>query len=372
MTASPRVRPGPAIRVVVAGVVALAAGAALVAALAGRGGNDEAAVAGDARTTRPLTVAWGGDTTLGSEFGLPPARGWPLLRGVARPLRRADLAAVNLEGTFAPGGGSKCVTAVELDADAVRSCYAFQAPAGNALALRRAGVDVVNTANNHAFDFGPLGWRGTRDALAAAGVRATGAPGEIRVIRRRGTRIAMLGFSAYPWSSDLRDDANVRALVGAAAARGDVVVVFMHAGAEGRDRTHVPDGPEEQFGEDRGDSRRFAHAAVDAGADLVLGSGPHVLRGLEVYRDRLIAYSLGNLAGWDNFATGGTSSLSALLRATLARDGRLIRAHVTSLLLDGRGVPRRDDDRAAAKLMRGLSAADFGAASPWRRGLMAG
>ena len=68
------------------------------------------------------------------------------------------------------------------------SCFAFQAPPGNAATLARAGVDIVNTANNHAFDYGPLGWRGTRDALAAAKVAAVGAPGEVRLIERDGTR----------------------------------------------------------------------------------------------------------------------------------------------------------------------------------------
>ena len=105
----------------------------------------------------------------------------------------------------------------------------------------------------------------------------------------------------------MADDAAVQALVARAAAQADVVVVFFHAGAEGSDQTHVPAGPETAFGEYRGDSRHFARVAIDAGADLVLGSGPHVLRGLELYRGRLIAYSLGNLAGYRNFSTAGLS-----------------------------------------------------------------
>ena len=83
------------------------------------------------------------------------------------------------------------------------------------------------------------------------------------------------------------------------------MVVLMHAGAEGADRTHVPAGREEAYGEDRGDSPLFARTAIDAGADLVLGSGPHVLRGMQLYKGRLIAYSLGNLAGWHNFSRHG-------------------------------------------------------------------
>ena len=79
----------------------------------------------------------------------------------------------------------------------------------------------------------------------------------------------------------------------------------MHAGAEGSDRAHVEPGPETYLGEPRGDSVAFTHAVVDAGADLVVGSGPHVLRGLEWYRGRLIAYSLGNASGYRTLSTAG-------------------------------------------------------------------
>ena len=139
------------------------------------------------------------------------------------------------------------------------------------------------------------------------------------------------------------DDARVRALdPGAPPSQADIVVAFLHAGAEGANKTHVPRGPESAFGEYRGDSRHFARVAIDAGADLVLGSGPHVLRGLELYKGRLIAYSLGNLAGWHNFGTGGRSSLSALLTVALAPSGRFFAAEIASYRLDGAGVPHAD------------------------------
>jgi hypothetical protein len=301
----------------------------------------------------PVSVVWGGDVTLGSSYGRPPDAGWPQLRGVARTLRAANLAAVNYEGTFGPGGSSKCAGSRSPD------CFAFQAPPRNARTLARAGVDVVNHANNHAFDYGARGWRSTRDALGAAGVRATGAPGEIALLRRNGTRIALAGFSTYPWSASMSDPAEVRSLVGRAAREAEIVIVFMHAGAEGADKAHVPHGTEHAFGEDRGDSRSFARTAIDAGADLVLGSGPHVLRGLELYKGRLIAYSLGNLAGWHNFNTGGRSGLSALLTLALAPDGRFFAGRITPLALDRTGVPHADPRAAATRLIRSLTRGDF-------------
>jgi hypothetical protein len=315
--------------------------------------------AGARAAERPISLVWGGDTTLGSSYGQPPGRGWPQLAAVADVLRGADLAAVNLEGTLATGGASKCGAAPG------PNCFAFRAPPANAATLARAGVDVVNTANNHAFDFGPAGWQSTRSALARSGVAATGSPGEVRVLERRGTRIAFAGFSTYRWSAPMSDPGEVRRLVRLAARRARIVVVFMHAGAEGSGKTHVPYGREHAFGEDRGDSRAFARTAIDAGADLVLGSGPHVLRGVQLYKHRLIAYSLGNLAGWHNFNTSGTSALSALLRVELARDGAIRGGTVLSLQLDGVGVPRPDPGQAAAEMMRRLSDGDFGPSSGW-------
>jgi Bacterial capsule synthesis protein PGA_cap len=312
-----------------------------------------AAPAGAAARGGPVSVTWGGDVTLGSSYGRPPRAGWPQLAPIAGVLRAADLAVVNYEGTFAPGGPSKCGSGRP-------RCFAFQAPARNARSLRRAGVDAVNLANNHAHDFGERGYASTRRTLRRAGVNPTGAPGEIRLMRRNGTSIALVGFSSYAWSAPLNVPSEMRRLVRRAAARADVVIVLFHAGAEGADRTHVPRGHEHAFGEDRGDVRAFARVAIGAGADVVLGSGPHVLRGLELYRGRLVAYSLGNLTGWHNFATGGVLSLSALLTLDLSPTGRFRRGEITSLRLDGTGVPHRDGGEAAARLIRRLSYTDFG------------
>jgi hypothetical protein len=239
-------------------------------------------------------------------------------------------------------------------------------PAGGSVAsLRRAGVDLVNLANNHAWDFGALGYGGTRRALTAVDVAFTGAPGEIRVLRIGDRRVALLGFASYPWTAPINDPARVAALVGEAAGMADLVVVLFHGGAEGSDKGHVPYGHEHAFGEDRGDVRQFAHVAVDAGADLVLGSGPHVLRGMERYRNRLIAYSLGNLTGWHNFGTGGASALSAILTVELSPRGMPAGGSVASLRLDGTGVPHPDRSRAAEWAMRRLSTSDFGARALW-------
>ncbi len=185
----------------------------------------------------------------------------------------------------------------------------------------RAGFDVMNLANNHALDFGASGQRQTIAALRRHRIAHTGRPGEIRVRRVGTTRIALVGFAPYPWAASLLDPAAAMRLVRRARRRADVVVVLMHAGAEGSDRLHTPRSTEFAFGENRGRPRAFAHAVVRAGADLVLGSGPHVVRGIERYRGRLIAYSLGNFLGYHTLSTGGVLSLSGLLTVRLSPSG---------------------------------------------------
>jgi hypothetical protein len=309
------------------------------------------------RRASTITIGWVGDITPGSRYGLPANGGAGLFAKVGRAMREPDLMAGNLEGTLSTGGASKCGVAPGAN------CFAFQAPPQNARALQAAGLDVVNLANNHAFDFGEGGRTQTLGALTAAKIAFTGLPGDVRVLERRGTRVAFVGLSTYRWTPSMSDPAGVRALIDQAEAIADVVVVFFHAGAEGSDRTSVPLGREWAFGEDRGDSRAFAHLAIDEGADLVLGSGPHVIRGLETYRGRLIAYSLGNFAGVHNFASGGTLSVSGLLTVRLDREGRLRNGWWHGIALDAAGTP--GPDRGASRaLVAQLSARDFGAAAP--------
>jgi poly-gamma-glutamate capsule biosynthesis protein CapA/YwtB (metallophosphatase superfamily) len=293
---------------------------------------------------------------LGSTYGLPPGKGRALFVHVADTFRAADVGFVNLEQALSDGSPTKCGAGST-------DCFAFGAPTSFAAALPASGIGIVNLANNHAADYGSAGEASTRAALRRANVAWTGKPGQISVLRVNGLRVAFLGFAPYPWASRLDRIPSAVALVKRAAANSDLVVVAIHAGAEGSTANHVPRGTEYFLGENRGNSRAFARAVIDAGADLVVGSGPHVVRGVQWYRGRLIAYSLGNLAGWHTFALGGTLSASAIFSATLAGDGRVVRAHWTSLLLRSPGVPALDPGKTSLRLVSELSRADFGSSA---------
>lgn len=302
---------------------------------------------------RLLTVTWVGDMSLSRDLGLPSLDGGGPLEPVRRHLTRSDLTLGNLEGTLGSGGGSKC-------GEESKDCFAFQAPGRYARMYADAGFDVLNVANNHAADYGPRGEARTLAALYRAHIGHAGSPGHVESRTVRGVKVALLGFAPYPWAASLRDVPAAADLVRRADRQADVVVVMMHAGAEGADQTHTPAGPETAFGEKRGNTRRFAHAVVDAGADLVLGSGPHVVRGVERYRERLIAYSLGNFLGFNTFGGGGVLSLSGILRAQLDGTGALRGARWISVRLVEPGTPEVDPSHESAELVAQVSREDFG------------
>lgn len=299
-----------------------------------------------------VAVVATGDIVMGSTPDLPPDGGRSFFSEVQTDLA-GDVVIGNLEGTLSTGGGGKC------GAGSTR-CFAFQTPPSYARWLAQAGFTVMNLANNHAYDYGAAGLRQTTGALRGAGLRSTGRPGQVTVQEAGGVRVAVVGFAPYPWAASLTDIGAAKQLVRKASARADVVVVTMHAGAEGRDRQHVRRGNEVFLGENRGDPIRFAHAVVDAGADLVVGHGPHVLRGMEWYKQRLIAYSLGNFAGYKVFSLDGPLSKSAILRVNLRGDGRFESGRLVATHLVGPGLPALDPTEAAHGLVRTLSRQDFG------------
>jgi Bacterial capsule synthesis protein PGA_cap len=300
-----------------------------------------------------IEIGWVGDTTPGSQYGMPPDGGRALFADMRAKLRAPDLMIANLEGTYSVGGTSKCAGVSS------GNCFAFQAPPTYAKALAWSGIDFVSVANNHSNDYFQAGLDQTTRALRKAGIEYTGLPGQVTVVDVHGVRVALVAFSPYPWNANMNDIPGARKLVRRAAAKADIVVVLMHAGAEGADKMHTPRGPEVAFGELRGDIRTFSHAVVDAGADLVLGSGPHVIRGIERYKGRLIAYSLGNFAGWGNFGLSGNLGISGLLTVRIDQTGRIRGGRWLSLYLAEPGVPRPDPAQTAAGLVRQLSAADF-------------
>jgi len=303
-----------------------------------------------------ISVVAVGDIMLGTDYPndhLPPENGENLLSGVLVPLRNADITFGNYEGTLLDGGeaAKQCKNP--------QHCYVFRTPTRFVPWLSEAGFDVLSLANNHARDFGDEGRQASMQALDAAGIRHSGMEGDIASWEVGGLRVAMIAYAPFRGAHDPLMLDLARSQIAALAASHDLLLVSMHMGAEGEDATRLPFAEEMFHGERRGDSVAFAHAVVEAGADLVLGHGPHVPRAIELYRDRLIAYSLGNFCTYYGINVRGVNGLAPILRVELAADGRFLSGEIISNRQIRPSGPQPDASHEAARLIAGLTQLDF-------------
>ncbi|HYI49395.1 MAG TPA: CapA family protein [Allosphingosinicella sp.] len=244
-----------------------------------------------------------------------------------------------------------------------RVCFTFRSPPFHAQYLRRAGFTLVSNANNHSRDFGEPGRAETYRHLTQAGLAVSGADTPATRIGVQtlpdGTRVALVAFGHNPGIMQVTDLGRLAAIVREAGRRAEMVIVSCHIGAEGEGRSAITRAGEIFLGENRGNPYAFAHAAVDAGADIVFCHGPHIPRAIEVYRGRFIAYSLGNFWTYGRFSLRGTSTLAPIAALEVARDGRLLAARIVSARQDRPGGPYYDASGGAARRIAALTAQDF-------------
>lgn len=257
-----------------------------------------AACAGDTGVGKTLIA--GGDCMFGRDaggerFAVSSSAPW---QGISRALEKSDAFLFNLETTIGIGGLPKAKS------------FVFRSPPQVLDDLKRFGQPVACLANNHSMDFGIQGLTATLEALDAAGIAHAGAgmnAGE--ALRPALLTIGNSAVSVFSCGVDSDDTAlaadmrpeiapinaeNLRKRIDAVRGTSTVVVVMLHWGVE-YETVYAPQ------------ERRLARALVDAGADLVVGSGPHVIRGIERYRGALICYSMGNLI-FDDLASPETSA----------------------------------------------------------------
>lgn len=293
---------------------------------------------------RVFTIGWVGDMVPADD-----AYNQQALLGVQYLTQKPDLMIGNLEGTFASDGRvSKCIHLTS-------RCHAFAGDPNFADALVAAGFDMVNLANNHAYDFGEAGLKETQVELDRVGLPYVAITTATKNLVINGSRVGVLGLSGTrPWNTVIDYDFITREVT-KLRATNDVVVVLFHAGAEGADKTVVTGETEYVGTENRGNVQLLAYTAIDAGADLVLGSGPHVLRKVEWYKDRLIAYSLGNFVGGKRLTTRGILGTSAMISVSFDAEHKPISYTLDSVALSANGMPYPDMSDAGRLLIEKLS-----------------
>lgn len=311
------------------------------------------------KNTGPITIAMVGDIMMGTTYpkdgrNLPSDDGVGLFKDAGEILRRADIAAGNLEGSMYDGDGK------------VKPChnparfFAFKMPERYVKHLLDAGFDFVGIANNHIHDFGPDALEGTQRTLDKAGLAFAGVRDTrpTAIVEQDGRKIGFAAFGFDDGMPSINNFEEIKTLVSGLKEKCDFVVVSFHGGGEGKNFQHVPH-KKEITSKDRGDVEKFAHAAVDAGADAVYGHSPHVPRAIELYKDRIIFYSLGNFCTPYKFNLEGVNGLAPLAEVTLNPDGTFAKGQIHSFT-QSRGIgPRKDPSNRAAKKMQELTRQDF-------------
>jgi hypothetical protein len=311
---------------------------------------------------RLVDVVGAGDVMMGSrDSGLNPdmragadiaSLVGPELAGV---FRHADIAFANLEGPLYDGDG--------VPSKICAHCYVFRSPTAYAQVLAQLGIRAVSLANNHSGDYGEAGRASTIAALRANGIGYCGLDRDgarvAELVLKNGAHVAIVSFAPNSGTLDINDFDAEAALVKALKATHAIVLVSFHGGGEGENFLHVSDSREYFDGEDRGNVLRFARTAIDAGADIVIGQGPHVPRALEIYRGHLIAYSLGNFWTYGDIDTSAIRGAGPVLEAWLMSDGTLAGFEIHSTEQRETGVPHLDPARDAEREMLALTRSDF-------------
>lgn len=305
-----------------------------------------------------ISISVVGDMMVGSSYPssiyLPLPEEGNILQHAMPLLRQTDLRIGNLESAVSD-------SATVYKQCGLTQCFAFCTPLKYAKWYKEAGFEYLNLSNNHSYDFGYTGVQHTLEFLRSNNIRTSGITQHpFDTLTVRNARLGFVSFAPHSNCLNMNNDSLVQAYIAQVRNLCDVLIVFFHGGAEGTTRTHTPKKREIFLGQDRGDVMHFAHLCVDAGADMVLGSGPHVARGMEVYKEKLIAYSLGNFATYHLFNLKHPYNIAPLLQVKITDKGALVDQKIFSFIQTGEGVPVPDSAMLAYKMIHRLSAEDFG------------
>ncbi len=304
-----------------------------------------------------ISVIAVGDIMMGTDFPdrykiLPPDNGRDLFIHAKNLLIKGDLVFGNLEQVLIDGG--KC--AKDINAPNV---WAFKCPVRFVDNLAKAHFNMMSIANNHAWDFDKEGVLSTMRALDSVKIKHSGPKGDIARISINSTRIGLIAFSTNDNGYNLLNINDAKGFISEISKEFDIFIVSFHGGTEGIKALHTRNQEEYLGREPRGNVIRFSHMAIDNGADLVIGHGPHVPRAMEFYKNKLIAYSLGNFCTYGIISIKKEKGIAPALEVVLDKNGNFIRGKIYSFKQIYPGYPVLDKNNRASKLIRSLSQTDF-------------
>lgn len=308
-----------------------------------------------------ITISAVGDIMVGTTYPedwLPEDEGRSFFRDAAPYIQASDIRFGNFEGTFFSGPPQPDGKAPGPNR------YLFKTPEHYVQRLVEAQFNVMSLANNHSRDFGSAGLTSTKETLASAGIQYSAKEGEVASFQIRNVRVALIAADYKPGARNVVIPEPIFDEIIDLKKRYHVVIVTAHVGAEGRGAENTPDLEEIFLGENRGNSISFARRAVDSGADAIIMHGPHVPRGIEIYRSRVIAYSLGNFATARGISVNRNAALAPLLRLQLSSRGEFLRGQVFSFKQVRGSGTLIDPDKKALEMIQRMSWQNFAATAP--------
>ncbi|NDV77922.1 CapA family protein [Dysgonomonas sp. 511] len=279
----------------------------------------------------------------------------PQLSEVKSVLRTGDIVFGNLEGvlTDSNAGAKRCGNS--------NVCYTFGMPTHFAKCLTDAGFNLLSIANNHVGDFGEAGRKSTIETLKKNGIHYAGLAGycPTTTFTIKGVKYGFCAFAPNTGTVSIKDIPAAQTIVRNLAKECDIVIVSFHGGAEGSKYQHVTRNTETFLGENRGNVHDFAHKMIDAGADILLGHGPHVTRAIEVYKDRFIAYSMGNFCTYDRVNISGVNGLAPIFKIFTDKQGKFLKGELISTNQIKYQPVKIDSQKRVLKVVQDLTKADF-------------
>jgi poly-gamma-glutamate capsule biosynthesis protein CapA/YwtB (metallophosphatase superfamily) len=305
-----------------------------------------------------ICIAAVGDIMLGSSYPdsskLPSDSAKSSFKSAVKYFEGADVVFGNLEGTLLDSGMP------DSHKKKLESGYLFRMPTQYGRVLKDAGFNLISVANNHITDFDNKGCVSTTRTLADNGIHYAGLETcPATIFQRNGVKYGFCAFSPNSRTVHLLDSVNQRRIISKLKQQCDVVIVSFHGGAEGAQYEHVPFKMESYLNAKRGDVHQFAHNAVDAGADIVLGNGPHVSRAMETYKGRLIAYSLGNFCTYKSVSVAGVCGMAPLLKVYLNKKGEFLNGNIIAFRQTHERGLSRDTNNRVVQRIKALSESDF-------------
>jgi len=305
-----------------------------------------------------ICIAAVGDIMLGSSYPdsskLPADSAKSSFKSARKYFEGADVVFGNLEGTLLDSGMP------DTNKKKLETAYLFRMPTQYGRVLKGAGFNLLSVANNHITDFNNQGCTSTTKTLADNGIHYAGLETcPVTLFQLNGVKYGFCAFAPNARTVQLLDSVNQRRIIRNLKQQCDVVIVSFHGGAEGAQYEHVPFKMESFLNAKRGDVHQFAHNAVDAGADIVLGNGPHVSRALETYKGRLIAYSLGNFCTYKSVSVAGVCGMAPLLKVYLNKKGEFLNGNIIAFRQTHESGLSRDTANGVVQRIKTLTESDF-------------